>query len=137
MTKQHACLVRSLLVLGLLGSWGSVAPADEVQVYGSVADVSTFNVTTDRPRLDDSQMLEVTFTVERVLSSDVSPPVGQRLTMFVPLEEAALREDLASLRVGDRSYVTLYTGSPVTHFRFHQDPEPMPRAPAALPGVGE
>jgi hypothetical protein len=126
-----------LLVLGLLGVWVSVASAGEVQVYGRVADVSTFNAAADRPRLDDSQILEVTLTVERILSSDVSPPVGQRLTMFVPLEEAALREDLASLRVGDRSYVTLYTGSPVTHFRFHPDPEPVPGASPARFGIGE
>jgi hypothetical protein len=113
----------ALLALGLSGFCASPATGGEVQVYGRLVDVSTFHETATRPRLDGGQVVEFTFAVERVVSDDVEESIGRRLTMFLPLREAAARADVQGVTIDTPTYVTLYTGSPVRRFRFHSQME--------------
>lgn len=129
-TKRAGRIVRRVVGAGamLVGAFGLAGAADagNVQAYGHLIDISTFNVAATRPRLDRSQIVEFTFAVERVISSDLEEPVGQRLTMYLPLADVVEREDVLNLQIGDRTYVTLNFSSPVTDFRFHPHPEPDP-----------
>ena len=117
--------IRMLSVLGLVATvaWTTPAAAGQVEVFGHIVTVSTFNAVAGRPRLDGNEIVEFTFAVDRVISHQGVQEVGKVLTMHLPLEQAATREDVARLHVGERTYLTVTTGSPVRHFRFHATPE--------------
>lgn len=116
------------LALTALMAWTGPARGEQVQVFGRIVDISTFNTAAARPRLDANASVELTFAVERVISQDVAERVGKVLTMYLPLEEAALRSDVVDLHVGDSTYLTLTLGSPVRHFRFHPEAATPPLA---------
>jgi len=125
-TKARFGRIDVIVLVAALLAGPAMTRAGEVQVYGHVSDISTFNLAAGRPRLDGSQVVELTFAVERIESKDVSEPIGKELTMYLPLEDAAIRRDVVDLRLGDPTYVTLQLGSPVTDFWFHPEPRLAP-----------